>query len=590
MIENTTEKISRDLWVAVADQQRADSNAALDDALTSLDGTDPTSGSSDHDLLNDLLKQRYATGIRKPDKAGEREEYIRGNVSKGIDLYAQHVLIRLYRRITTATATLHTQPDELYTYTFDSAATDDVPDAEAEAVAIAIDELEKLLEWHRNRGGAQQAKIRGDRLSVALGSGAVRLVWQQGHIGYQAHAPQVIYTGYTASITEGDDTRTPDYTNFEDAAVIVVNLGSIPGDGSTQSDNRWIAYFGRSEGNPLGRRVVYRANKWSDVPEPGADSIDEEYTVPEGSGLAHAGEIANPLTWLQEVKGVDAVPYEYPFVRYIGNDAGANAGCILPTNGLALYNDCLELDVAWSRVMSSAVESAKDTIVIENPNGTALPKTLDGVIQLGDQQKATKLGLVAANAWRSADVLANIQGTVAQAWNVPAHMVIHGNQGGDNANVSGYAIALKSQPLIDYRRERAALNESEVQKLFVLEREMIWAHDPDGVAKFPASATQAWFEGEWRPPVNKTEQLVDLGAAKELGLEDQVSMMREYHDLTTDQDAKDLIDKFNERAIEYPTTATPQPQQPGGNLRSFGGPPPRPARAQQQQQQGENNE
>ena len=507
--------LTRQAMVQAQRSKRSIRDATLAAALVSLDGVDPVTGQTDMDQLRIAIKKRFGYGIKKAESKDEYDTYERSAVAKALDHgLLETVVIRSYRTIVEALATLFTQDDQAYTYS-------------VEGVADTVATL-------RRKGNYSREMIRGDRLGTGMGSCLVRVLQRSGGTQYEAIPVQNVFLGYGVSVFEGSQ-RATDTSDIEDASVVAIRL---PHDADeTTVVEKWIAYMGRSEKYPRGRCVEYLAREWFNIPEPGSvGAID----------FLYEGAVANPLTVVQEIHGADKVPYEYPVAVLYGTDAGTST---LPINGLSLYQVCTELDIAWSRLIRAAISGAVGTVVIEREGDhstAALPISVEGFVALSPGHKLTWGGRDTSHAKNAADVLSRLQRTVAESWSVPGFVAFSEDS---SSPQSGYSLLLRSQPLVRKRSERVKLNEDSVNKIFHLEFGLLTA--ATGEFPWPPETTQTWYAGSWQPPRNEKEYLEELEKAKSLRLIDDIEMLKLYHGLD-DAAAADLQRKYAERSHAVP--------------------------------------
>jgi hypothetical protein len=567
------ERTYRLVRVALA-ESLADEFAAnaedLDSALTSLDGID-ANGNTDHDQLRSEIKARFATSIdRKVNADGKVtfEEYVNEASEAAIDQgYAETVLTRTYPKIVGATATLGTAPDMSFDYTLEGEEEPEpTPDGEREQTVG--EQVGELVGGYRDAGRFKQALIRADRLSVGLGSSAMYIRWHEGGPKYQAVPPQSIYARYGEKIVSDDGERSTDNTDIDDATCVGVRLPDYRADSTSQPKIRFLTYCGRSDEYPKGRCVVYTVNsldQWADVPPENNGRVLEEYRLP------NTNEIANPLTLAQDEHKTQT---EYPVAIFLGQDASADLG-LFPTSGLALWRDTTEFDIAYSRVLSAAVEGARGLMVVKNDDGAPLPRSMTGAVAGRDGLEVSKVGHEAAGASKSAlEVLEAVSNRISNAYFVPAYQMTHD---GTKAPQSGYSLDVQNMPLEQRRRERIELNEHALERVFWIERGLHLAHGGQG--DIPEGVTQQWNPGNIAKPVDRAEQIANLGAATDKKYIDYVRAVREYNGFSTDAQAIDWIEEMGERPPELSGPSTPQ----ATGLRAINAPPPRPPRGQQPQ-------
>jgi hypothetical protein len=564
MIAMDNERTYRLVRVALAETRRAERAANVDDlehALIALDGIDQY-GNTAHEQLRDEIKARFATGIRRAsrDEYGNAgyEVYTNRDIEVAIDQgYAETFLTHDYRRIVEALAALFIAPDMRFDFV-----------VQGEADDVVADDVGQLIANWREVGGALQALLRADRISVGLGSAAVYVRWHEGGPRYQAVPPQSVCAVFGDRVESDGMMRVVDTCDIDDASAVILRLPDYRQDLYSQAEPRYLAYVGRATDAPLGRLVIWAQRYIGDgpeVPRIGSSSIIEEYTI--------AGEPANPLTWAQESLGAEVVTTEYPVIILRGRDIGQDGG-LLPTSGLGLWRDVTEMDIAHSRVLSAAVEGARGLFVLESPisGGAPLPTSLTGAVAAHEGANISKIGHEAASAAEAAmRVLTELRACAANAHCVPAYQVV---DTGTKAPQSGYALDVQNAPLLAARQERIALNRGAVTRLFDIERGLAAAH-MDGPPPIAADVRQRWTPGTVARPIDPIEKIDTLVRARDAGAIDQIDVVREWHDLSTDAEAIAIMARMAARV------GTPGAQQKqattaaSGGLRGLAAPPPR---------------
>ena len=519
--------LTRETFSRLRRLRRGDQDTRLDEALTALDGYDPLTGQTDTDLLSDRLQTRYGMGIVK-DPASGYGVYKHGQFTTALNMGGiERVSVRTYRRICEVLANLFTAPDQSWSYTD--------PDGQDldEAGQAAFDVLDRL----REEGRFAPTLVRADRVAVALGSCLLRVLWRSGRLVYETVPPQIVFLGFGRQVDDGGGWRSVDTGDIEDASVVVIHVPRVA-DESGDQRKQWIAYSGRSEGYPAGRCVEYLADNWFDIPEPGM------------SGILYEHETGNPLTALQNAHGADAVPFEYPLVPFYGTDSPTVSA--LPTAGLSLYDSCLELDVAWSRLLYCALTSAAKTAVHTRTEASPMspPATIMGACSLQPGDGLEWKGAPTGDVEAASRVVRDLTRTIAESWNVSGHLVA---QDAATAPESGYAMSIRMQPLIEHRNSRIAINRPQVARLFALERSIIWA--ATGNPPWDPSIRQAWHPGDVAIPRDDKETLENIATALGLKLIDIVEAAREYHEFATDDAAEKYLAMIASRSL---TTALPR--------------------------------
>lgn len=524
------QRLTRDAFAAIQRDIRAGNDGILDRALTAIDGYDPITGQTDHDLLGGMVMARYGTGIRKDPETGWGV-YTHQDTATALDHgMMERISVRTYRRIVEVSATLFSAPDQSVTFTgADGEPLADGPDAEAIA----------LLQQMREEGGWQRTMVRADRVGVGLGSCLARVMWRGGRLAYEAVPPQCVRVGYGMELADGDERRATDTGDIEDASVVVVRRQRLSDEQGDQR-SQYIAWFGRSELLPAGRCVEYLARNWYEIPEPGMGDIIYEHTVAE--------QIANPLTALQNQHGVAEVPHEYPLVPIYGTDS--SGASVLPLNGRSLYDACLEIDLAWSRVLKCALQAAAKTAVHKQSESSQRnpPACIEGAVTLAPHEELDWKGLAGADVQAAMEVVLRLMQTVCEAWSVPGFMVVQDANGPE----SGVALALRMQPLISSRESREMINRSSLTRLFSIERSVIAA--ATGTLPWAVGVKQSWYPGRVAIPRNEKEFLEQIEIGLRLKVIDLVDAIREYHQFATAEEAQSYAELIATRSTETPVS------------------------------------
>lgn len=591
-------RLTREAFVSLQRESRAVSDERLDDALTLLDGIDPLTGETDADLINDLVRQRYAIGIRA-NSDGSFSEYTHQDVQQAI--YSgglERISVRTYRRIAEATATLFSQHDQSWdlggeekekksspernpikpptqtpeqkAWGIPASPDSGGPSLDWEGEPEEEDEDQKTLVSLRERARFDVSMVRADRIAVALGSCLVRVLWRSGRLVYEAVPPQCVYLGYGQSLADESESkadadadegaqktsprRSVDTSEIEDASVVAIKLPRVSSEDSSSAENKthYVAYFGRSEGYPTGRCVEYLSDEWWHIPEPGLSGIIYEHAV--------GGKIANPLTALQDQLGPEACPWEYPVTVIYGTDSPQVSA--LPLHGLSLYDACLELDLAWSRMLACAHRAASKTAVLTRTEASNVnpPSCIEGAVALSPGENLEWKGNPAADVESATNVIGRLARTLAEAWNVPGYMVLDDETA--TQPTSGVALAIRTQPMINHRNMRERINRASVMRLFDLERCIVQA--ATGKEPWPADTELTWYPGRLVTPRNELELLQQLQLGITAKVIDTVDAIKEYHQFATDKEAEEYARKIAKRSREVPTASST-------GARGFGG-------------------
>lgn len=493
----TTNRIIRELGTKLREASTDATDRAVEEMLDYFDR------SGDLRQVANLIKRRYCVGVRRvgsdTDQWGTWERYERGKDAAVVDAGIYEIVgTGIGCRIASAIATLFDQPDQRWGIT-SGADTGDVRSAWLDA---------------RSEGGGNRALTRADYLASAIGSAVVWVGWQGG-LRYRALPPTSVHVVFGGDVVDGDVRRGPDTTDIDDAHHVVILMSESEDD----SKNLWRCYVGRSEDYPDGRMVDYRASDWRDVPLPGAKSIVSEYRVGDG--------VANPLT-------IAGAKHEYPIAIIRGSSA-LDEDDILPISA-SLHQSCVEIDLAWSRVLRDASQAAHGDRVFTNSSGGRLPPIGEGVITLEAGQTLQVVGKSASEAVSTVDVIRSVIEAVASGYGVPAYQISTG--GAASQDVSGVSLAIQAQPLQRYRDGRIEVNTRSVRRLCEIE----WAflREWGGVA-IPDDAVLEWSAGTVQPIRVGKDWVDELVALRAAGLISHVEAVRRAWNLPSDDEAAQKI-------------------------------------------------
>jgi len=484
----------------------------------------------DQKILKAYVIGRYGTALRreiKEDGTAGYEQYYHGAIKEAIEKgLIELVLSHSYQRIVQTTACLFTQS---HSFDFEGPTGD------------TVEEVEEIITDYRTRGRAKQQFVRADRLAMALGSSILRLGWRApDRITYEAIPPQCIWIVMADRIEDTEyGARAVDRQDIEDASAVVLQLASqLTSTGTRQ--RTYIAYIGRCEEYPEGRCVTYQGADWQPIPVPGSKEILEECRQ------AEEGEICNPLTWL-------SATIEYPVSILLGSDQAVS---LLTDTGLSLFQNCIEIDIAKSRVLTAAVEAARGLKIIKDPTGAGAPTSLFGAVVLHQGQELIFGGIPAAEAESAMRTINAISRSLAESYSVPGFLVDISNT---NTPESGYALSIQYRPLIEKRRERAELNETAVERIYQIERALHNAYA--GGIEIGDEITQHYYLGDYEIPVNPTEELALLKEQKAMGLVDDVEICMSLWDLTEDE-ARQYLERIRAREAELPPSSAQESANP----------------------------
>ncbi len=515
-------------------------NSIIDDAVAYFDRT------GDHAALKEALTNRFAVGITKTtslEDAGSDTETGYETYSKNAkEVQIEQGLIEavtsgIGAKIATALANLFTAENQNWTF---------VKETKSGEKETAED-AEEIIKEHRKVGEFSTTMVNTDYLSCSINGAYAYVSWKGGHLQYHVVNPSCLYTIYHEAITDDGKLRAVDYGQIEDATAVVLRLsGSIT---AAPDKQQYLAIFGRSEQYPYGRHVTYRASRWDAIPDPNTEGV--EYVIPEG--FKGAGEIANPLSW-QAAQDTSVMVPEYPIIAIDGGLAKTSGGLLNLTT--SLFDNCIEIDMGYSRLLKDSLNAARGKDVVTNKLGAPLPRSLEGVISLLEGQELEVMGLPAAYAKDAMTVLESEVKSIGSGYSVPDYMLVSDPAG--LAAASGVALYLRTKGLIDFRGYRIQANSPQVSRLFLIERGLITVYAP-GQGKALEGVEQVWDPGTYTIPEDKAEKTARLDAAVKAGFIDHVLAVKEFHNLSTAAEAKALIEEMEGRKAEYPG---PQPAAP----------------------------
>jgi hypothetical protein len=499
---------------------------------------------TDHEAVRDKLTERGAVGIMKKEDEAGYETYTKQRIYEQIHSGEYETLTSgIGTTIINTISTLFTYPTQSWKYI----STDD-QQADEEEVA--------KLWTNRSEGDWGNALAKSDWVSNAVNTGPMLISWAGGHLNYRAFSPSCIYAKYHDTITDEGEERGVDYTDLEDATVVVIETNSVRGDGQSRPDlSSYVAFFGRSDEYEYGRMVQYTASKWDQWPEVGMAEANDWTTDKD--------EIANPLSWLaaqDEGYGV-----EYPIILIDGGVVVTSE--IATPISTSLYENSREIDVAFSRLMRYSLANSLGTKVITNPTGEPLPTCLDGAIDLKGQQTFTMDAIPNSNAQVAWEITKGQSRAIAEGFGAPGYTILA--ESGGTAE-SGVALAIRTRPLIDNRNRRIRLNRSEVDRMYDIERGLYQVHSGEPLLD---GVKQIWDPGRFIMPESQMDKVTRLNLAWEKNALDYFEYLMELHDLPTVEDAINmLIDRAQRKEefaaenpdIQIPEAASAAPvQRPG---------------------------
>lgn len=499
------------------------------------------------------MKARFGTAIvRESDKRDLSdtivsawkgvEYYIRSEVSDAIDLgHVEKVDTGIGIRIVQTLANLLNQPDQYWLYT-------DPEDEDNQQ----IEDVQALIAKVRERGGYNTVSIEMDLCSCMVESAILHMYYSGRELQYDLVIPSNIWLKYGRNLEIEYDDGTTDTawvntTKIEDASAVIIQTGADGGDfDGSPDENQYLAYVGACRGQEEGRFVVYRAREPWPIPDIGdTDAIIKEHDV--------NGTICNPLTYMRH-HGTDGngankelVTTEYPIMLWRGGHQMISDDRIPITT--SLYENSVELEIGWSRVLRAALNGARGRDLITLAEGhTKVPASLEAPVMVeGDTLE--QIGWPASNAKDATDVMQIITAQTAGGHHVPGYVVL--DQIGGVSPSSGVALAIQTQPLIGFRNYRRRLNEQAMARQFDIERAMLVMEYPEAAAVLTPDVVQNWDPGTWRPPTTDAEESQAINASLDNGTMDIVAAVRQKHRLATDEEAEALIAMWRERDPQY---------------------------------------
>ena len=499
------------------------------------------------------MKTRFAVGIDKEKNIdgstdGDYEVYTRKPVEAQIDAGIHEALTTGIGPQIANSLTITTQPNQVWDY-FISGEEDETGKPKK------AEDAEKLISTMRLKGGFDLALECTDYISVVVESAAIHPYWAGRTLNYDCVAPSDIYTIYGDTITDDGIERAPSYTDIEDSSAVIIRLATRKGsyDGAPE-DNLYLCYMGASEDQPDGRCCTYKQNKYWPVPAVGASNITSEYRHTEG------GDICNPLTYVMnhgkgKTEGFGQV--EYPIAIFRGG-VRRKVTDLFPIS-TSLYNSCVELELAYSRILKSALENARGKDVFEFDSGAnlTLPRSLD-ILTLKEGQHYTQVTPPSPQAGLDATV--KIVKAVAGGFSVPGYQLLGQAMATPE---SGIALAIQTQPLLNFRDRRYRVNRTAIDRIFAIEKGILAEYHGDG-APIAANVEQSWLRGKWTPPRDIATETAAITAARDAELIDHIAAIKQYHSLATDAEAEALIEKYTERDPDYGKAPEPETPSPFG--------------------------
>jgi len=501
---------------------------------------------TDHYQIREKMKSRFGIGVKKTDGETGYETYSREGFKEQVEAGSYETIPSgVGNKIILSLATLFTNETQSWAW---------VEEGENGSVA-KNDEVAQVIQQHRLAGGFEVSMADTDFISVAIDSAPILLSWSAGHMTYRPFSPACLYAKYHDTIFDGGEERGVDYTDIEDASVVVIKLSSNRADSSEDPENdQYIAFFGRSEEYPYGRQVTYNAKSWDKWPLPNTSGTES---------VLPSGELYNPLSWLAATSD-DYTGIEYP-IAILRGGVTITSDTLTPIS-TSMYESVTEIDLAFSRLLKDGLNAARGKDIITNELGAPLPRSLEGIVALQKGQTLNVLGRTAKEAMDAIEVVKDEISTLASGFGVPGYMVI-----AEPTSVpqSGIALAIRTTPLIETRNRRIKLNKDQVEKIYQIERGLLEVH---GDVKLP-KAKQVWNPGRVVIPETEAEQLANLSAAMEKKLKSYVRAVRDYYNLPDDDAAVEMIEKIAQQNAENPPPAAQRVALPTGTLTRAQRPP-----------------
>lgn len=528
--DSRTTELIRQTSLKLRDVEYHSDAITVDNALAYFERQNDTA------YVKEKYKDRAAIGIRKKAGTATYETYVKGRAAEQIDNGELEVVtVGLGPRIINARATLFTNKTQSWDY------------VTGEGKVQAKDEdTAKLIAEQRRLGSFDIEVSDADYIASGIETGPLYVDWMGGHLIYRSFSPNCFFAKFSDTVIDNGIERGVDYLNIEDAACIVILL-STKKDSNEGSKhvNQYIAYYGRSDEYPLGRRVQYQASDWRKIPEVDTDKDAIEYRL-------NSGEVANPLSYMAAQKASKGIVVpEYPVCLFRGG-LTKTQDTLVPIS-TSLYESCMEVDIAMSKLLKAGLTSALGKDVVTNELGYEVPRLLEGAILLRKGQTLSIMGQPVSNAQGAMEITKDMMRSIAEGYGVPGYMVIE--QPGGNPE-SGIALMVRTAPLIEEREKRIKQNKSIVDRLWQIERNLY-----EFVMNSPLGSEdtrQIWNPGRYVVPESELEKVQRLTQAMEKGFIDYVRAVRDFNDLPTDQDAIDFIEKMRdeERTQYQAPTAT----------------------------------
>jgi hypothetical protein len=511
-----------DKLIGTVDELFTSGDSTIDDAINYFNLV------NDREQIRTRMKEIYAVGIkteRDPAKSTDvLETYTKKNFDVLVDAGAYETIpIGWGHKVVNAHATMFSEPQNKYTLVHDTV--DDTEKAEA------------VLNRSREEGGFTSNIVRADRMSMQCGSSALLMSFEDDAVTYQVIKPTAIKAVFGTYIESNGVLRNVQTNNIEDASLIIIQLGAV-------DVNKWnyLAIYGRSSTYKQGRWVTYQSGNTAKVPELYQDGAIE---------FEIKGKYCNPLSYYANLNP-DLILPEYPISVIHSGLTGDDD--LLPTYN-TIYQESLEFDVAASHTLGRSQVGATGTFLIERDNtamSKPLPRTVNGVVALSPGMRGSILNYDSQAIEVAYNTLKKEMIDSAAGYSVPDYMISTDDYTLEAS--SGIALQVKTRPLIKTRRRRIEDNQPSVKKIFDVEKAFIslFSTEAEADIRLLEECRQVWDAGELELPENKKETVERLVSLLEKGITDTIGAIREYYQLSTDEEAIALYDKMKERADEYP--------------------------------------
>lgn len=530
---------------------------------------------NDFEQVRDMNIGRYAMTLVDSDggadsdgfvtKAGKYEPYLVANHKEAAKFYSkiyETACTGVAQTICSVNANLFTSWEQ--TWKFVNKKTTKKETGEEENTPS--EDVENLINIHREYGLFDSRIVEVDYLASAVDSALLHIYMKGEDLAYDTIWTSSVYLVFGQSITEttsrGEIPRPIDYTDLEDASAVILCIGGYStNQQNTMPDKKmFLAYVGGNADQPLGRMVQYVQDQYWPIPDPGDDKITYEYTRGDNGG---AQVMCNPLTYLANRRGKRSDVgggYEYPLV-VIRGDQTFGASDALPTT-TTFYQNCIEIESAWSQILRQGVKAArgKDVITLPVTGEGELPDSLDIVVLKGGMTYQYFAGNASGVA-QAIETTTSITRGVAASRGVPPYVIVGS---APSQPESGIALALRTQPLIDTRNRRIAMNRSDVAKIYCIESGLLTEAFPELESKFNG-VRQQWNPGRWQVPKDDTTMLADLLSARTMEVIDHVETVRVANGLRTAEDAESLISTFEDRDPYYKSKEQAKQEPPKNN-------------------------